>query len=61
MRTTPDGQKADFFCQWTLAIAVDESIKPIQIRERSNKFIWSEAQDKPDKYGERAASIKVSF
>jgi hypothetical protein len=44
--------------QWTLAITVDESIKPIQIRDRSNKFIWSEAQDKPDKSGEMTVSIK---
>jgi hypothetical protein len=33
--------------QWTLVIALDESIKPIQIRERSNKFIWSITQIDP--------------
>ena len=37
--------KADYFIfQWTLAIALDETIKPQQIRPRSNKFIWSTAQ-----------------
>ncbi len=29
---------------WSLAVAVDEPITPVQLRAKSNKFVWSEQQ-----------------
>ncbi|TAQ88297.1 hypothetical protein B7494_g3405 [Chlorociboria aeruginascens] len=36
---------------WTLAVIVDEPIEPRQLRARSNKFVWSQAQVARDPYG----------
>ena len=49
----PTAAISDWIVQWILAITLDEPIEPMQLRERSNKFIWSKAQAKPDGSGKK--------
>jgi hypothetical protein len=44
---------------WTLAITVDDPIEPIQLRERSNKFLWS--RDQVDKIDRKKITVNAAF